>query len=960
MIRLEVLGGLALRGPDGADLRAVLAQPKRFALLAYLALQRPGTFTRRDTLLALFWPELPTERARQALRQSLYYLRRQLGPDAFRTRGSEEVAVNPAGLWCDAAAFRAAAEAGRVSEALGAYRGDLLPGFFVTEAAPELDRWLEHERAELRLAAAGGAWRLAETAEAASDAIGAAQWARRAADLATGDEVAARRLIAMLVRLGDHEGALHAYVTLRARLAAEFGAEPAPDTRALVAPLRRVAGTPPEPLGAGSAGREDGVDASYAPVWGGRAPRRRAAAFAAVGAVVILGVAAALAPAVRGAAAGPPVVAVGWIQGHGPGGDSAQAGALPDLLTTALSRVPRLQMLTRGRLYDVKAQLGLGALDGPSLRDVARQAGATELVEGELYRTADNQLRLDLRRLALSSGRVLQAASESGAELLEVVDRATATLAGGLGYAPPQWRFATAGDAVVIARRFFDEGLRAFYQSDYAGARGLLQAALRSDSTLAMAAYYLVLSEEALEGQAARVSAWWAHATRMADSAPDQERLFIKSTWANATMDPAGLAFAETLVVRYPSLPDAHLQMGYALALAGEPTAAVPWFRRALEMDSPGLGRERSRCVGCDAQSSLVGTYWDLDSLAAAERVARHWVERAPVQASAWYALATSLERQGRFAEAMRAIRDAGGAFTPAQARVLEQTIAIRAGDFDDADRALREIMAGAEPKWRVEAQWWLTVSLRMQGRYREALAAGAEYQRLADSVYGGRSAANGVARAVALLDVGRGREAAVAFDAIARAPAGATPTATARNRTWFLTHTASALYAAGQGQVLNALANRIEASGRESGYGRDRLLHHYVRGLARSSVGAFSDAVMEYRRNRLSFMYGLAGYHEAEAELALGRPLEAVRLLRRVLRGSLETGNLYVNFTSVRDLLGDAYSAAGRPDSAAAQFRWVTAAWRRADPGLAARAAEVRAKLALATRPTEALVGAR
>jgi DNA-binding SARP family transcriptional activator len=58
MIRFHTLGVLDLRGPDGLELRSVLQQPKRLGLLAYLAIASPHRFHRRDSLLALFWPEL--------------------------------------------------------------------------------------------------------------------------------------------------------------------------------------------------------------------------------------------------------------------------------------------------------------------------------------------------------------------------------------------------------------------------------------------------------------------------------------------------------------------------------------------------------------------------------------------------------------------------------------------------------------------------------------------------------------------------------------------------------------------------------------------------------------------------------------------------------------------------------------------------------------------------------------
>jgi len=51
MIQLRLLGSVGLTGPAGEELPAVLRQPKRLALLAYLAVALPRGYHRRDTLL---------------------------------------------------------------------------------------------------------------------------------------------------------------------------------------------------------------------------------------------------------------------------------------------------------------------------------------------------------------------------------------------------------------------------------------------------------------------------------------------------------------------------------------------------------------------------------------------------------------------------------------------------------------------------------------------------------------------------------------------------------------------------------------------------------------------------------------------------------------------------------------------------------------------------------------------
>ena len=131
MLRLLTFGAVDLQGPSAGDAGAVLAQPKRLALLVYLAGARPFGVHRRDELLALFWPDLDDTRARDALNQALRFLRQALGPEVFVRRGGEDVGIDPDRLWCDAAAFQVALDAGRPPDALDLYRGDFLQGFFI-------------------------------------------------------------------------------------------------------------------------------------------------------------------------------------------------------------------------------------------------------------------------------------------------------------------------------------------------------------------------------------------------------------------------------------------------------------------------------------------------------------------------------------------------------------------------------------------------------------------------------------------------------------------------------------------------------------------------------------------------------------------------------------------------------------------------------------------------------------
>ena len=236
MPSLHTLGRFELRDGDGRDAKLVVTQPKRLALLTYLAVIAPGEYCRRDTLLGLFWPELDQEESRRALRQALHHLRRALG-DALCTRADDQVGIAPGGLWCDAVEAERAGVAGRDAELLELHRGDFLQGVFVPEVAQELEEWVERTRERLRDRVRTSARRLAGAAEAAGDLVTAVAAAERGLELAPDDEPCARQLLALLQRQGDRSKAQRVYATFTRRLE-EYGVVPGRDTVALMDRIR--------------------------------------------------------------------------------------------------------------------------------------------------------------------------------------------------------------------------------------------------------------------------------------------------------------------------------------------------------------------------------------------------------------------------------------------------------------------------------------------------------------------------------------------------------------------------------------------------------------------------------------------------------------------------------------------------------------------------------------------------
>ena len=183
MIELSLLGPHALRGSDGRDLTSLPAQPKRFALLAYLAIGGGSGYHRRDTLAAMFWPDMDQFAARRALRNTLYHLREALGDGVILTRGDDAVSIDPARLTSDVTRLRDAVAGARYEEAVDCCHGELLAGIHFANAGEAFEDWLSGERLRVASLVMRALHALAEREQSTGNLLEAARWAQRACAL---------------------------------------------------------------------------------------------------------------------------------------------------------------------------------------------------------------------------------------------------------------------------------------------------------------------------------------------------------------------------------------------------------------------------------------------------------------------------------------------------------------------------------------------------------------------------------------------------------------------------------------------------------------------------------------------------------------------------------------------------------------------------------------------------------
>ena len=395
MIEFRLLGSLHLTDATGREVKSLLTRPRRLALLAYLAAAMPRGLHRRDTLLALFWPELDGEHARAALRQALHVLRSALGGDVIVTRGDEEIGLDFDAMRCDVVEFDQAVAAARPAEALGLYRGALLEGFLIS-GAPDFERWQDQERARLQQAACRSAEALGNEAEARGDLAGAATWRRRAVQLAPHEEQPLRRLITLLDRIGDRAGAVAAYDEFAKRLGADLDAEPAAETKALMTAVHARDQAVPVVLTAPASGVPPSEPAAIRP-----SPSRRA--WRPV--LVVAGLATLLLAVSIGSWRGRlwPRPVTGHIRSlavlplanlSGDSLESWYADGLTEALTTDLGRLRAVRVVSR----DAAARY-----QGRRLPDIARALQVDAVIEGGLQ-ASGGRVRVDLRLVDAASG----------------------------------------------------------------------------------------------------------------------------------------------------------------------------------------------------------------------------------------------------------------------------------------------------------------------------------------------------------------------------------------------------------------------------------------------------------------------------------------------------------------------------------------------------------------------------
>jgi hypothetical protein len=160
-----------------------------------------------------------------------------------------------------------------------------------------------------------------------------------------------------------------------------------------------------------------------------------------------------------------------------------------------------------------------------------------------------------------------------------------------------------------------------------------------------------------------------------------------------------------------------------------------------------------------------------------------------------------------------------------------------------------------------------------------------------------------------------------------------------ARGFSWAHALEADALIRAGDTTVARALADSIFRAGNQSYYGRDKLMHHHVRGMLLFAEGRFADAERELRAAEWSVAaWTRTNIELARAQSAQHHYTDAIATLRDAQLTALDAMGRYVPHSEIDWWLARTFAAAGQRDSAHVYAGYVRSAWRAADPAVRAR----------------------
>lgn len=525
MLRLDTFGGLVLT--DGGSV-VHWTQRRRLAILVLLAIAGERGLS-RDKLAAYLWPESPTERARHALEQLLYGLRRQLHPEVVL--GTNPVVLNPAIIDSDLRLFREAISRDEFEIAVRLYRGPFLEGFYLVET-PEFERFVDAERSRLAAQLTSALEQLAMQARGRGDRAAAIAWWRRLVEIDPYATSPTLELMRELAGSGNRAAALECARVHKSLLRAEMSTTPDQEIAELVERIL-AAGEPgstdsmrssasttpnipvalqgvletqaaPEPTTSSRFSSDAGSvfdDTTNGSAHALAVPRRSLAHWTITATIALLLLSAGITAWHSGLLArsrshlDPALIAIAPFQvAGGDAGLGSLGQGIIDLLAVRMTGEAGRQAVDSTTTLAAWRGLTRGTADQRETLPLrlAREIGAGEVLDGTIVRTAGVTLTISARIRSTADGRVRARASVTGrADSIPILmDRFAASLLA-LDAGESEDRLTALTGTSLAAVRAYLAGRLAYRSARYEAAVADYARALELDSSFALAAVEL-------------------------------------------------------------------------------------------------------------------------------------------------------------------------------------------------------------------------------------------------------------------------------------------------------------------------------------------------------------------------------------------------------------------------------------------------------------------------------------
>jgi adenylate cyclase len=304
---------------------------------------------------------------------------------------------------------------------------------------------------------------------------------------------------------------------------------------------------------------ETGGDAGAAP----QRPRlRRGLLLPAAAAVGLVAAGLLLARSQRGDITGPSgrserSVLVMGFENHTSAPDLAWlTTGVPTMLRTGLAEMPHVRVVSEQGLVE----------DGADRREIARNAGATAVVAGSIFKQGA-EYRIDVQVEDVEEARILAARSARGEDVFRLVDDLTHWVRDSVSAGPPKARdpippLREMTTTSLEAFRLYSEGLEARRHVRVQDARRLFTEAVALDPGFALA--YLELQEIAIWQQDEKsYQSMRAKTLEHQDRLPPQKRMMLEAVEIWKTDPARAEQILRDVIERSPEEEDAYLQLSH-------------------------------------------------------------------------------------------------------------------------------------------------------------------------------------------------------------------------------------------------------------------------------------------------------------------------------------------------------------------------------------------------------------